>query len=596
MIQKKSLNHLSPTAIAKLTLLLIFSFFLSACSTSIGAEKPTKEKPGNSSQFLIRYNSINHPVVSNKGMVVSQNTLASQVGASILEQGGNAVDAAVATGFALAVTLPRAGNIGGSGFMLVHLAQENKTLAIEYYGQAPANITPELLAAADGTLDKNKRHSHLGVGIPGTVAGFYHAHKNYGKLPWATLLKPAIALAENGIMVTPDLSYALTVMRDKLVKDHALASIFYKTDNSPPQAGETLQQTDLAWSLKKIAQGGAYAFYKGDIAKKIVADMEASGGVITMEDLANYRVNEREPIWGSYRGYQMAYMPPPSNGIGFKQMMNILENFPIAEYGPNSADSIHLLAEAQKLVSVDRTKYMGGYPHHRVPEAGLGSKAYAKQQADSIDINRARPITDILPGDPLRHESRDTTHYSVVDKDGNAVSNTYTISSSFGAYVVAKDTGIILNDHLANFGLKVDNSKARNSKASLANVLRPGKRVISGIAPVIVLKDGKPLIVSGSPGGARIMPVVAQVLMNVIDHGMNIADATQQPRIYQGISENLELEKGHPADVVKELEKRGHKIKIGATMGSTQSIHLDGDKQLGAADSRRPDAASVGVK
>ena len=576
--------------------LRLLTALLLVISTVACAQTPDSSKQKSSTQFLIRYDSINHPVVATKGMVVSQNTLASQVGAKILEQGGNAVDAAVATGFALAVTLPRAGNIGGSGFMLVHLAKENKTLAIEYYGQAPANITAEQLAGADGQLDKEKRHSHLGVAVPGTVAGFYHTHQKYGELPWKTLLEPAISLAENGITVTPDLSYALTVMQGKLTKDQALAKVFYKADQSPIQAGETLTQTDLAWSLKEIAKGGADAFYKGPVGKKIIADMKASGGVITMKDLASYRVNEREPIWGSYRGYQMAYMPPPSNGIGFKQMMNILENFPIGQYGPNSADSIHLLAEAQKLVSVDRTKYMGGYPHHQVPEAGLGSKAYAKQQADGIDMNRARPITDILPGDPLRYESRDTTHYSVVDDDGNAVSNTYTISSSFGAYVMAKGTGIILNDHIANFGLSVDNSKLRDSKASLANVLRPGKRIVSGIAPVMVLKDGKPLIISGSPGGARIMPAVAQVLINVLDHGMNIADATQQPRMYQGISENLELEKGHAADVIKALKKRGHKIKFGATMGSTQSIHLDNGKQLGAADTRRPDAAAVGVK
>ncbi|UTW45744.1 gamma-glutamyltransferase [bacterium SCSIO 12696] len=580
----------------KLPLKLLLSVLLTLNLSPASAEVPTAKKQSSTSQFLIRYDTINHPVTSTEGMVVSQNSLASQVGAEILEQGGNAVDAAVATGFALAVTLPRAGNIGGSGFMLVHLAEENKTVAIEYYGQAPQNITPELLATADGEWDRDKRYSHLGVGIPGTVAGLYHAHQKYGKLPWKTLVKPAIELAQRGITVTPDLSYALSTMQGKLINNKALAETLYKKDQSSYQPGERLKQTDLAWSLKQIAKGGADAFYKGAIADKIVADMKANGGVITHDDLANYRVNERQPIWGDYRGYQMAYMPPPSNGIGFKQLMNILENFPIAEYGSNSSDNIHLLSEAQKLVTVDRTRFMGGYPQHKVPEKGLGSKAYAKQLAELIDMQQARPITDILPGDPLQYESRDTTHYSVVDKDGNAVSNTYTISSSFGAYVMAEGTGIILNDHLGNFGLSVDESKVRNSKASLANVLRPGKRVVSGISPVIVLKDGKPVIISGSPGGARIMPVVAQVLMNVIDHGMNIADATQTPRSYQGISNQLELESGHPKDVVRALEQRGHSIKHGATMGSTQSILIEGSELNGAADTRRPDAKAVGVK
>ncbi|CAN7455613.1 gamma-glutamyltransferase [Phenylobacterium sp. LjRoot164] len=537
-------------------------------------------------EYILDYDAIHHPVMGRKGMVVSQSEIASQVGADILRQGGNAVDAAVATGLALAVTLPRAGNLGGGGFMLVHLAKEKKTLAIDYYGQAPAATDAALLAGPNGKMDPAKRYSHRAVAVPGTVKGLYEVHRQYGKLPWKKLVEPAVKLASDGLILTDDMTYALDVYREGLLADAPSAKALYKAGGATYVPGERLKQPDLAWSLRQIRDGGADAFYRGELGRRVVAGVQAGGGVLTQADLAGYEIKIQEPLWCDYRGTPVAYMPPPAAGVLLCELMNIVERFPMAEYGQNSVQSLHVNAEAMKLVFADRAKFMGGWPQYQPPVGGLSSKAYAAERAKLIDLGKAMD-QKVSPGDPLLFESRDTTHYSVADAEGNVVSNTFTLGSSFGAHVMAAGTGFFLNDAMANFAWGGDER---------ANAPEPGKRVISTITPLIAFKDDKPWLVAGTPGGTRIIPAMAQLLSNVVDHKLNVAEATQRPRIFQAASDTpIEFEPGFPIDMLKLMEAKGHKTRTSLTMGSTQSIMIEDGVFEGGADSRRPDAAAVPV-
>lgn len=565
------------------------------CSAS-ARDGESAQRAVDGASYNIRYDSIDHPVIGREGMVVSQSELASAVGAQVLRDGGNAVDSAVAVGFALAVTLPRAGNLGGSGFMLLHLAEEKRTVALEYYSQAPASIRLEQLRRPDGTVDEDKRYSRLGAGIPGTVAGLWHVHQKYGKLPWKRLVRPAIDLAAKGIVVSEDFAYALDVRRDRLRCDPAAAKALYKPNGESYRAGERFVQKDLAWSLREISKGGADAFYRGSIARKIVADMQANGGAITLEDLARYQLREQEPIWGDYRGHRLALMPPPASGVLLAELLNVIENFPMKQLGSNSVASIHVIAEASKRVFADRGVYFGGYPDYEVPVSGLTSKEYARSLAQSIDLAKASDTATLKAGDPMRYESRDTTHFSIMDSAGNAISNTYTLGSSFGAHVMVAGTGILLNDHIYNFALHAGPVIPHSLDTSVANVLRPGKRATSAITPIIMFQGEHPYLVSGSPDGARIIPAMAQLVVNVVDHGLNIAEATGRPRVFQNMtSGELDLEPGHPVDVVRLLQERGHKVKPVGNMGSTQSVMCTNGRFLGGADTRRPDAAAIGI-
>lgn len=536
--------------------------------------------------YILDYDAIHHPAIGRKGMVVSQNQLASEVGAEILRKGGNAVDAAVATGLALAVTLPRAGNLGGGGFVLLHLAKEKKTLAIDYYGQAPAATDGKLLSGTDGKLDTAKRYSFKAVAVPGTVKGFYEIHRQYGKLPWRDLVEPAVKLAADGVRLTDDMTYALEVYRPALTADPASNQAMYKTGGASYAPGERFRQPDLAWSLRQIRDGGADAFYRGELGRRMVAGVRAGGGVLAMSDLADYQIRVQEPLWCDYRGVPVAYMPPPAAGVLLCELMNIVERYPMAEYGQNSVQSLHIVAEAMKLVFADRSRFMGGYPQYQPPVVGLSSKAYAAERAKLIDPAKAMG-EKVLPGDPLTYESRDTTHFSVADAEGNVVSNTFTLGSSFGAHVMAPGTGFFLNDAMANFNW---------SNPEPANAPAPGKRVISTITPLIAFKDDAPWLVSGTPGGTRIISSMAQLLINVVDHRLNIAEATQRPRIFQAASDTpVEFEPGFPVDVLRLMEARGHKTKPTLTMGSTQSILIQDKRFEGAADTRRPDAGVAPV-
>ena len=532
----------------------------------------------------------NLPVLAANGMVASQEMQASRIGVDILRRGGNAVDAAVATGFALAVTLPRAGNIGGGGFMLVHLAAPNKTIAIDYREMAGVLTTRDVFLDDAGRFQPSKSQgSGLGVGVPGTIAGFALAHAKYGsgKFSLADLIAPAQALAADGFIVDDDLADSLPSAVRRFAPWPSSRAIFLHADGSPLGRGERLVQSDLAATLEAIMKDGPKGFYEGETARKIVAAVEGAGGRMTRDDLADYRAVEREPVRGTYRGREIVSMPPPSSGgVHVIEILNILEGYDIGALGHNSAATIHLMAEAMKLAFADRSKYLGDPDFVKVPVAGLTSKAYAEKLRALISLERARPSADIGPGAP--YESDQTTHYSVVDAQGNAVSNTYTLNFSYGLGLVAPGTGVLLNNELDDFAAREGVSNAFGLTGGDANAPGPRKRPLSSMSPSFVFEDGTLRLVTGSPGGSRIINIVLQIIMNVIDHKMNAAVATEAPRIHhQWLPDELRVEKGLSPDTVRLLEKLGHKVMLMPVIGSTQTIERARGQLAGAADTRQ---------
>ena len=554
-----------------------------------------------SSQPLFEYSAINHPVMGKAGMVASHNVLSSRIAAEILANGGNAIDAGAALGFALAVTLPRAGNIGGGGFMLVHVAELDKTIAIDFRETAPAAAEQDMFFDANGNvvLDETYRFSHKSSAIPGSVAGLAHIVEQYGTMTLAEVLAPAIRLARDGIEVTYDLAADLAFSQ-RLKNNPASLRKFYKPDGSSYEVGEIFKQPDLAWTLSEIAAGGVDAFYRGSVAKKIVADMEAHNGLITLDDLANYDVIEREPVRGTFRGYDIAAMPAPSSGgTHVIQMLNILENFPLADMGAESADALHLMAEAMKFSYADRSKYLGDPDFVKVPTETLVSKTYAEDIASKISLDRALSSDEIAPGELTIYESDETTHYSVVDDEGNMVGNTYTLMFSFGSGVVIEGTGILMNNNMGNFTLRSDIPDAFGLMGSENNLIRPNRRPVSSMSPVLVSKDGKPMLMTGSPGGSKIISANMQMILNVLEFGMNIADASVAPRIHhQWRPDTLEIESGVSPDTVSRLIDKGQSIKFSqrsANMGSLQTVMWRDGFFYGYSDPRRPGAGAIGV-
>ncbi len=578
---------------ALLLLLPVVSAAQEAASETAAATQRGATR-GPSGGDIVGYDQIHHPEIGRGGMVVSQNEIATRVGTGILRKGGNAVDAAVAVGFALAVTLPRAGNVGGGGYMVVHMAAEGKrpaqTIAINYYGQAARATTPDLLLDDKGKFDSRKGMSMKGVAIPGTVAGLWEAHRRFGKLKWASLVEPAIALASKGVILSDDEAQATAARKEVMSRNAAAMAAYFRPDGTPYEAGALFRQPDLAWTLRQIARRGPDGFYRGPVAERIAASMKAGGGIIDLQDLADYRAIVSEPVWSEYRGHRIAFMPPTSSGVSVAEAMNILENFPVGDLKWGSAAGLHLLAETLKISASDR-RLVGGGPDWRTPVAGLVSKAYAAERAKLIRTDAVLTAKTLPDGNPYPFESTDTTHYSVADAEGNAVSNTYTLSASYGAHVVAKGTGVLLNNSLGNLAW---GDRAKEGSATLPV---PGKRVGSTITPLIVFRDDRPWIVTGTPGGGYIVATMVQMLSNVIDHKLNIAEAAQRPRINQGGGDApLELESGFSPDLADLLGAKGHKVKSSNTMGSTQSIMVEGDRFLGAADTRRPDALAAGVR
>lgn len=545
---------------------------------------------------IIDYDSIHHPVVAKHGMVVTQQHIASDVGLEILKQGGNAVDAAVATGLALAVVLPRAGNLGGGGFMLVHLAEENKTVAIDYREVAPLAAHRDLFLDKDGNVDKKKaRFSRLSAGVPGTVAGLELALEKYGTMEWSDVIKPAIKLAEEGFVVNWDFANQLRRRSTHMKSIPATAKIFYKEDGGLYQTGDVFQQKDLANSLKQLQKHGSKAFYHGDIAKKIVADMEQNGGIITAKDLADYMPVIRQPLVGQYRDHTVVTMPlASSGGVHLIQMLNILEHFPLSDYGVNTANSMQVMAETMKHAYADRSKHLGDIDFYDVPVEWLTSEKYADAVASKISLDTVTPSSEINAGTEPRYESPDTTHFSVVDQWGNAVSNTYTLNFSFGSGIVAEGTGILLNNEMDDFSAKPGVPNGYGLIGGEANAIEPKKRPLSSMTPTMVFKGDDLKLVTGSPGGSRIITTVLQMVVNFVDFDMNVAEATHTPRFHhQWLPDRLFVEPEINKDTRELLKQRGYELYESSTMGSTQSIQVE-DYIYGSSDPRRPNAKAAG--
>lgn len=538
-----------------------------------------------------------HPVRATQGMVASVDAMATQVGVDILKQGGNAVDAAVAVGYALAVTHPQAGNLGGGGFMLLR-TKDGATTAIDFREMAPAGATRDMFLDEQGNPDSKKSlTSPLASGTPGTVAGLSLALEKYGSLPLNSVVRPAIKLAQEGFIVNDALANDLKTYGSEVLPHHENSKAIFWKDGEPLKKGDKLVQQDLANSLTMIAENGPDAFYKGEIARQIAQQMQQNGGLITTDDLAAYQAVERTPVSGEYRGYQIFSMPPPSSGgIHIIQILNILENFDMKKYGFGSADAIQIMAEAEKYAYADRSEYLGDPDFVNVPWQALTSKAYAKSIAGQIDINKAKPSSEIRPGKLAPYESDQTTHFSVVDNDGNAVAVTYTLNTTFGTGIVAGNTGILLNNQMDDFSAKPGVPNVYGLVGGEANAVGPKKRPLSSMSPTIVVKDGKTWLVTGSPGGSRIITTVLQMVVNTIDFGMNVAEATNAPRFHhQWLPDELRVEKGFSPDTLKLLEQKGQKVALKEAMGSTQSIMVGPDGELyGASDPRSVDDLTAG--
>ena len=539
-----------------------------------------------------------HPVTARQGMVATSHTLATEVALQVLKDGGNAVDAAVTAGFALAVTQPRSGNIGGGGFMLIAKGDGSEPEAIDYREKAPAAATETMFQDASGEVVQNRsRFTHLAAGVPGTVAGLALALERHGTISLAQALAPAIKLARDGFIVPSRFTEGLGQARERLQRWPASLATFYKADGSAWQPGERFRQPELAATLQRIADQGVDGFYEGKTAQLIADEMARNGGLITLQDLKSYEPVVRQPVHGRYRGYDVYSMSPPSSGgTHIVQILNILEGFPIRESGHNSANTIHLMAEAMKLAYADRSKYLGDTDYVTVPLAGLTSKAYANELRKTIDADRARPASEIDAGKPAAYESPETTHFSVVDKWGNAVSNTYTINFSYGSGITVQGAGFLLNNEMDDFSAKPGVPNAYGLIGGEANKVEPGKRMLSSMSPTIVRKDGENFLVTGSPGGSRIITTTLQVIMNVIDHGMNIQTAVAAPRIHhQWLPDELRIEQGISPDTIALLEARGHHVVTNSAMGAIQSIMIGEDGTLfGGADPRRSTSSAQG--
>ena len=514
-----------------------------------------------------------HPVRAKQGMVASVDVTATQVGVDILKEGGNAVDAAVAVGYALAVTHPQAGNLGGGGFMLIR-SKNGNTTAIDFREMAPAKATRDMFLDDQGNTDSKKSlTSHLASGTPGTVAGFSLALDKYGTMPLNKVVQPAFKLARDGFIVNDALADDLKTYGSEVLPNHENSKAIFWKEGEPLKKGDKLVQANLAKSLEMIAENGPDEFYKGTIAEQIAQEMQKNGGLISKEDLAAYKAVERTPISGDYRGYQVYSMPPPSSGgIHIVQILNILENFDMQKYGFGSADAMQIMAEAEKYAYADRSEYLGDPDFVKVPWQALTNKAYAKSIADQIDINKAK------------------------DKDGNAVAVTYTLNTTFGTGIVAGESGILLNNQMDDFSAKPSVPNVYGLVGGDANAVGPNKRPLSSMSPTIVVKDGKTWLVTGSPGGSRIITTVLQMVVNSIDYGMNVAEATNAPRFHhQWLPDELRVEKGFSPDTIKLLEAKGQKVALKEAMGSTQSIMVGPDGELyGASDPRSVDDLTAG--
>ena len=539
-----------------------------------------------------------HSIPAEHGMVVAQEKLGAQIGADILRRGGNAVDAAVATGFAMAVTYPPAGNIGGGGFMVIHMRGRGEDVAIDYRETAAAATTPQVFLGSDGRPDAAKsRDSALGIGVPGTVAGLALALEKYGsgKFTLAELLQPAIELAREGFVVTDNFADSLPEWHKRIVRWPSSAKLFSRADGTPLRDGDRFVQPELAATLSAIAAQGPRGFYEGPVAERLVNAVDDAGGIMTTEDLKSYAAVIRQPVRGTYRGYDIVSMPPPSSGgVVLVEMLNILEGFSIADLKQGSAASLHLMIEAMKRAYADRARYLGDPASTDAPIATLIAKDYAEKQRASINPDRATPWKEMLAV-TSPHEGSNTTHFSVVDSSGNAVSNTYTLNFPYGVGLVAEGTGVLLNNELDDFTAAPGASNAYGLVGYEANLPGPGKRPLSSMSPTIVLKEGLPVLVTGSPGGSRIISSVLQIIVNVLDYHMDVAAAVAAPRLHhQWQPDEVRIERGFPDDVLAALKVKGHQMVGPMGPTSANSILVTPNGLEGAPDPRSRGSEAAG--
>jgi len=535
------------------------------------------------------------PVRNEHGMVVSASSLASKIGVDILKRGGNAVDAAVAMGFALEVTYPYAGNIGGGGFMVLHL-KDGKNTSIDYREKAPLAATRNMFQDSSGNyIPALSQSGAASAGVPGTVAGLIYALKNYGTMPLRDVIQPAIDLAKNGWPLDFNTAESFKNYLIDFQKFPSSYKIFSK-NGKPYEEGEIFKQPDLAHTLELIESNGTDGFYKGEVADLLIKQIKSLGGYITREDLDKYKPVERTPAEGTYRGYHIISMPPSSSGgIALIEALNILENYQLKKEDWGSSQYIHRLVETMKYVFADRTFFLGDEDYVHVPKKGLLSKEYAKSIFNKIEKenNIAVPSSEIKAGNPSKYiESNETTHFSVYDQYGNAVSNTYTINSAYGSRIVVDGAGFLLNNEMDDFSSKIGAANQFGLIGSISNSIEPGKRPLSSMTPTIVLKNDKPYIIVGSPGGSRIITVVLQVIINCLDFGMNIQDAIDAPRIHhQWIPDKIYYENFSLIKDTKEnLEKTGYKFEDVnqnfGILGLAEGILIDDNIIYGASDSR----------
>ena len=551
------------------SLVFFLSFLLTSTSFAEGGRTPLRVK---------------------NGIVTSSSKLASEVGVEVLKQGGNAVDASIATAFALAVTWPSAGNIGGGGFMVYH-GDNGHATTFDFREKAPLASTERMYLGLDGNVV-------LAVGVPGTVAGLWKSHQELGSLPWSELVAPAVKLARDGIPISYSLYTGFARSKGRFDQYPSSAAKFFKADGSLYEMGETWRQPDLAHTLELIQNNGADGFYKGENAERLAGFMVDIGGIITEEDLLKYEPQEREPIRGTYRGYDIVSMPPPSSGgVILVEMLNILEGFDLADMGHNSADYLHVLTETMRRAYADRAEHLGDPDFNEgMPLQRLLGKDYAETLRASIDMDAA---SESSPADFAQiYESEETTHFSIVDKEGNMVSMTYTLEFGYGSGIVVEGGGYLLNNEMGDFNAVPGVTTARGLIGTAPNLVEPEKRPLSSMTPTIVAKDGKPVFTAGSPGGKTIINTTMQVILNVIDHEMNIAQSVEAGRIHhQWLPDVTSIETGGLSpDTVRLYEEKGHRVTERGEQGAAMAVYHDRENGFfeGAADSRRGDGAAVG--
>lgn len=533
--------------------------------------------------------------ISPDGVVVTQHYLATEIGENVLTQGGNAYDAAIAVGFALAVVLPRAGNIGGGGFMVIYDEDSNDTYAIDYREKAPAASFRDMYLDENGEFDILKStFGYNAIGVPGTVHGFWSVHQRFGSLPWADLIQPAIILAERGFVMSDYMAQTLNNYSEKMSYYDETRNIFLR--NYPNLKDSRLIQNDLAKTLKRIQKDGLNGFYSEETASLIAADMRENGGLITEQDLIDYRSVWRDPIKGTYRGKTIVTMPPPSSGgIHLIQMLNILENFDLGSYEHNSYQYVSLLSETMKYAYADRSEYLGDPDFFEVPISKITAKQYAKNISTSIRELGVLPSSKINPGMYINPESNETTHFSIADKYGNVISNTYTINSAFGSGVTIKGTGILMNNEMDDFSGQPGVPNQFGLLGGVANEIEPAKRPLSSMTPTIVFDNDEPFLAIGSPGGSRIITAVLQIILNVIDFEQSLEEATDSKRVHhQWYPDDIDIEETYYQ--INELMDLGYKIDIIDTATCTQSIMIVDGEFIGVSDLRRPDSLALGVK